>query len=99
MTNTNDFVFDAKCFRLKISSVVESKDESSKDGSSISKAPLIKGTANLEHGTGAPSQQLSTKVWFYVKFSELIEISKVTWLSYIAFSLMVCYMRHKLNWR
>ncbi|CAG9534433.1 unnamed protein product, partial [Cercopithifilaria johnstoni] len=59
-SNTTDTIID-KTNKLKISSAVESKDESNKDGSSASKKPLTKGIVNLEHGTGAPSQQTSTK--------------------------------------
>lgn len=69
--------------RLKISSVVESRDESNKEGSSASKTSLTKGMPYLEHGTGAPSQQATTKVWFYVNSSKLIKVES----SYTAFLL------------
>ncbi|VDN87191.1 unnamed protein product, partial [Brugia pahangi] len=51
---------------MKISSAVESKDESSKNSSCTSKAPLAKGTSCLEHGIGVPSQQTSTKVYYHI---------------------------------
>uniref|UniRef100_A0A0R3RZK0 Dishevelled n=1 Tax=Elaeophora elaphi TaxID=1147741 RepID=A0A0R3RZK0_9BILA len=69
-SNTTDTIIDKtnkyNVFRLKISSTVENKDESNKGDSSASKIPLTKGTAYLEHGTGVPPQQASTKVYYHI---------------------------------
>ncbi|KAK6103161.1 DIX domain family protein [Brugia pahangi] len=64
-SNTTDTIIE-KTNKLKISSAVESKDESSKNSSCTSKAPLAKGTSCLEHGIGVPSQQTSTKVYYHI---------------------------------
>ncbi|KAM3719542.1 Segment polarity protein dishevelled [Dirofilaria immitis] len=64
---TTDTIIE-KTNKLKISSVVENKDKNNKDNSSASKTPplLTKNTPYLEHGTGAPSQQTSTKVYYHI---------------------------------
>ncbi|VDK67636.1 unnamed protein product [Onchocerca ochengi] len=66
-SNTTDTIIE-KTTKLKISPVVENKDKSSKDNSSASKSPplLTKNIPHLEHGTGAPSQQASTKVYYHI---------------------------------
>uniref|UniRef100_A0A1I7VLU2 DIX domain-containing protein n=1 Tax=Loa loa TaxID=7209 RepID=A0A1I7VLU2_LOALO len=64
-SNTTNTIIE-KTNKLKISSTVESKDESNKDGPSASKAPATKGIPYLEHGTGAASQQTSTKVYYHI---------------------------------
>ncbi|VBB30309.1 unnamed protein product [Acanthocheilonema viteae] len=63
-SNTTDTIIE-KTNKLKISSVVESKDESNKDSSSASKVPFTKNIGNVEHGIGAP-QQASTKVYYHI---------------------------------